>query len=212
MPELIPALLVKDKDTFKKHVDLLKSDFDTFQIDVMDGAFVPNRTWFDAEVIKGMGDSPKFELHLMVMNPTAVIDEVLDFKNVVRIIWHIEATANHAGLIMKCHAAKKEAGLAINPSTPRSVLAALYDDIDELLIMGAEPGFSGRQLDPRTVSRAERIHEEQPKLTLGFDVNVNADTIPQLKAAGITRFCAASAIWENDEPLVAAKDLQKRLS
>ena len=212
MNQLIPAILVKDKETFQHHVDALQDEFSEFQIDVMDGAFVPNRTWFDAEVLRGMKAAPQFELHLMVMDPTSVIQTVLDLPNIKRIIWHIESTANHPALIHAIHSKKKEAGLAINPSTPRSLLAALYDDVDEVLILGAEPGFSGRALDPRMFARATRIHEENPSLALGFDVDVDAESIPNLKKAGISRFCIGSAIYKSDDPLAAALELRSMIS
>ncbi|MCR4278505.1 MAG: hypothetical protein NUV81_01210 [bacterium] len=212
MNQLIPAILVQDKETFDHHIDVLRGEFDMIQIDVMDGAFVPNRSWFDANVIRSMKSPPNFELHLMVMNPAQIIDTVLDIPHIKRIIWHIEATANHPGLIATCHKNKKEAGLAINPSTPRSMLSALYDDVDELLLMGSEPGFSGRKLDPRAVTRATRIHEEQPTLVLGFDISVNEETIPMLRSAGISRFCSASAIFNAKDPLEEAKHLRNLLS
>lgn len=212
MNQLIPAILVQDESEFRRRINIMRPEFSFFQIDVMDGAFVPNRSWFNADAIRALPDPPGFELHLMVMNPTSVIDAALDIPHITRFIWHIEATANHPGLIAKCRGAKKDAGLAINPSTPRAMLASLYDDIDELLIMGAEPGFSGRTLDPRTVARAAKIHDEHPELSLGFDIGVNADTIPQLKTAGISRFCAASAIFNADDPRAEAQKLRALIS
>ncbi len=56
------------------------------------------------------------------------------------------------------------------------------------------------------------MHEEHPELVLGFDISVNEETIPGLKAAGITRFCAASAIFEAKDPLEEAKRLQAMIS
>lgn len=209
MNELIPALLAPDEATFHKRVEQLRSEFSVFQIDVMDGAFVPTRSWFNADTVRNMKTPPVFELHLMVMDPASHIQNVLDMPNVSRIIWHIEATANHPSLINACHAQKKEAGLAINPSTPKGVLEALYDDVDEVLIMGAEPGYSGRVLDPRMFGRAKSVHADHPGLILGFDVNVNAETIPALKEAGVTRFCAASSIFDDRDPLAAALRLRE---
>jgi len=212
MNELIPALLANDEAEFRERVDRLKSEFSLFQIDVMDGAFVPNRSWFDIETLRGMEKTPLFELHLMVMDPASYVNEAIKLENVVRCIWHIEATANHPGLIHACHAAGKEAGLAVNPSTPKSLLAALYDDVDEILIMGAEPGFSGSAMDPRMVGRAARLHEEYPKLPIGFDINVNEKTIPEIKKAGVSRFYAASAIFDARDPLETAKGLRGLVS
>ena len=75
MNQLIPALLVHDEKTFRDRVSLMETDFPILQIDVMDGAFVPNRTWFDVNVLRRLKTSAKFELHLMVMDPGRYVEE-----------------------------------------------------------------------------------------------------------------------------------------
>lgn len=208
MNELIPAILAHDEKTFRERLALMEGVASTIQIDVMDGAFVPNRTWFDAEVLRGLATTIRFELHLMVRDPARYIEEVSDIESVTRAIWHIETTADHAALIARCHALDKEAGLAINPQTPVDALAPYAVDLDEILVMGAEPGFSGQPLQPPTIDKAREIHARWPLIPVGFDISVNAETIPMLLAAGVSRFCAAGAIWKAEDPAAEAKQLQ----
>lgn len=211
MSELIPALLVHDEKTFRDRVSLMEADFPVLQIDVMDGAFVPNRTWFDVNVLRRLKTSAKFELHLMVMDPGRYVEETSDISSVVRYIWHLEAPIDHATQIARVHTLKKEAGIAISPDTPIDKLAPYAASLDEILIMGASPGFSGQKMQPQAIKRASEIHSRWPNVPLGFDINVNAETIPPLLAAGITRFCAAGAIFKSTDPVAEGKKLQSLL-
>jgi ribulose-phosphate 3-epimerase len=200
MNQLLPAILVQDEATFRERLSLVQDLVPVVHLDVMDGAFVPNRTWFDAKVLETLETPVRFELHLMVMDPGRVVDEVRNIEKVFRTIWHMETEIDHAALIERVHAMQKEAGLAIKPQTALDELARYADGLDEILVMGAEPGFSGRALDPHTIERATEIHERFPEMAIGFDIGVNAETIPRLKAAGVSRFCAASAIFTSADP------------
>ncbi|MBI4139271.1 hypothetical protein HY479_03940 [Candidatus Uhrbacteria bacterium] len=211
MNELIPAILAPDEKTFRERLALLHDEFPVVQIDIMDGAFVPNRTWFDVNVLRRLETPVRFELHLMVMDPGRSVEETSDIASVVRHIWHVETQIDHASLIARCHTLKKEAGLALSPKTPTDTIARHALELDEILIMGAEPGLSGQKLQPQMIDRAWEIHGRWPEIPLGFDIDVNAETIPKLKPTGISRFCAASAIFGVADPLETAKRLRDLL-
>ncbi|MCI0479517.1 hypothetical protein L0Y59_03150 [Candidatus Uhrbacteria bacterium] len=207
MSELIPAILVQDEQTFHERVKLMENLVTTVHLDVMDGVFVPNRSWFDAVALAALQTPLRFEIHLMVTDPRRALDDLLGISSVLRPIWHVETDADHRGLIDLCRAASKEAGIAINPATPIDRLVSLAPHLDEILVMGAEPGFSGRAMTPAALERAWEIHGRWPERMLGFDIGVNAETIPKLKQAGVTRFCAASAIFNAKDPTAETKRL-----
>lgn len=210
MNELIPAILTHDEAAFRERLALIEGAAQTVQIDVMDGAFVPNRTWFDADVLHGLSTPVHFELHLMVQDPGRYVQETCTVADTIsRFIWHVEARTDHAALIAQCHSCGKEAGLAINPQTPIDTLAPYVNDLDEILVMGAEPGFSGQTLQPQTIDKAREIHARWPSIPIGFDISVNANTIPMLKEAGVSRFCAAGAIWKAEDPTAEVRRLIK---
>lgn len=175
----------------------------------MDGTFVPNSTWLDLSVIKEIETPTQFELHLMVQNPKKIIAEAVTIPAIKRLIWHIESKAQHAALIKFCHEQNREAGIAISPHTKLDILEKFANDIDEILVMGAEPGFSGQSLDMNMVARVHEIHERWPHIAIGFDIGVKAETIPFLREAGVSRFCAASSIFEAKDPVEMLKRLQE---
>lgn len=201
MNQLLPAILVQDEQTFRARLALVQDHVPVIHLDVIDGSFVPFRTWFDSKILASLNTPVSFELHLMVQDPARVIEEVASIQRVVRAIWHVEATIDHSALMKRVHELHKEAGLALNPKTPVDALAIHAEHVDEILIMGAEPGRSGQTLEPHTIERAWDIHGRWPEVTLGFDINVNAETIPKLKASGVSRFCAASAIFNAPNPV-----------
>lgn len=208
MRELLPAILVQDEATLRERLALVEGLVPVIHLDVMDGAFVPNRTWFDAKVLADLETPLKIELHLMVKDPARIIEDVKAIENVVRAIWHIEAGVDHAALIANVHAMKKEAGLAISPKTPVDQLLRYASTLDEVLVMGGEPGFGGQRHEPHTVEKAWDIHGRWPEIPLGFDINVNAETIATLKRAGISRFCAGSAVFGHGDVAEGIKKLQ----
>ena len=209
MTSIIPAILAHDEDAFLSRLRVAETFATDIQIDAMDGFFTPNESWFDASAVGGMETEAQFELHLMVEEPRKWIDGAKDVASIKRIVWHVEAETDHASLIALCAANGVEAGLAISPETPEETLAPYADKVQEILVLGVRPGFSGQALIPDTIEKARRIHARWPNVPLAFDGGVSATSIPGLRDAGVTRFVAASAIFDAKDPKVAFEELQK---
>jgi len=202
MPELIPAILVKDADLFRKRLALMEGLVGTVQLDCMDGNFVENRTWYDATPINA---DLEIELHLMVSDPLSVIEDWKRVKNVIRAIWHIEIPTDHQKIITRCRELGWDCGLAISPETPIERLANLVDEVDEVLVLGVNPGWSGQALIPSTLEKARLIKQRWPDLEVGFDGGVTEEHLAQLIHGSIDRICVASAIFGNPDPRAAAR-------
>lgn len=211
MRELLPAILVHDEASFRERLAVVGDLVPVVHLDIMDGAFVSNRTWFDAAVLASLETPVRFELHLMVQDPGRIIEETASIPSVIRYLWHQEVSLNHMHLIETVHAMHKEAGLALNPPTPIDALAPYARHLDEILVMGAAPGFSGQTLEPHTIEKARSLHERWPHIPIGFDINVNEETIPALLAAGVTRFCSGGAIFRAKNPVHALRSLLELL-
>lgn len=209
MNDILPAILVKGEKAFRERLHVAEPLAPVLQIDVMDGHFVPNASWYDPTVIKTIQTPSAFELHLMVSDPTAYIGASQGILTIKRIVWHIEVAIGHDILINWCHKMNVEAGLAISPETPVGRLAPFAATVDEILVLGVKPGFSGQSLIPNTVEKAREIHERWPNIPLAFDGGVNEDTIPLLRTAGVTRFCAASAVFDAKDPRKAFVKLRE---
>ena len=78
--ELIPAILAKNFKEFKQKVEYLEPYFNLLQIDVMDGRFVNNKTYYNLDKIKTLKTKAGYELHLMVSDPIKIINKWKSFK------------------------------------------------------------------------------------------------------------------------------------
>src|SRR3989344_5732256 len=113
---ITPSLLCADFAHLQDEVDSVASFVDWFQIDVMDGHFVPNVS-FGAPVVKCLKTKIPLDIHLMVSNPA---DRVQEFAalHVHNITFHAEAvtaTKDRKALIEKIRATGATAGIALNP-------------------------------------------------------------------------------------------------
>lgn len=198
--EIIPAILAKSAKEFKRKLNVIEDRVPLVQVDVMDGRYVPNKTWFKAETVATWNPKVEFELHLMVKNPYPVIADWMKVRGLRRVIVHAESPVNLKDAIRFARDKCLEIGVAISPGTSLRKLLPLVKRFDMALVMGGKPGFSGQSLDPKTLVTVRALRRHFPKLPIGFDIGVSAKTIPVLKRAGVTRFCAASAIFNSKNP------------
>ena len=69
----------------------------------------------------------------------------------------MESTKNIQKIIETIRKKGVRACVALNPATPLCYLDYLYDEIDMILIMTVNPGFSGQKLIPATLKKIEDL-------------------------------------------------------
>ncbi len=206
MPELIPAILAKDANTFRERLKIVEGVTRCIQIDCLDGNFVSNRTYHEAAPLD---TSLEIELHLMVSDPISVIRAWKRVPQFVRALWHFEIPVDHQAIIQECKKLGVECGLAISPETPMERLEPFIESLDEVLVMGVTPGWSGQAIIPSTIEKAREIKARWPSVIIGFDGGIKRALIPRLLDAGVDRFCLASPIFADAHPRAAALSLKK---
>ncbi|MDO8463026.1 MAG: ribulose-phosphate 3-epimerase [bacterium] len=207
--EVVPAILVKREAEFRAKLRIAERLAPLVQIDVMDGKFVPNKTWAVPKVIAQWRTPARFEVHLMVREPFQAVAAWGALARVQRIIVHAEATERLAELLADVHLTGKEVGLAINPKTALREVSPAIAHVDMVLVMANAPGFSGRPFRSATLTRIARLRRQYPALPIGVDSGVNVDTAPRLRAAGATHIAATSAIFDADDPARAYRALRR---
>ncbi|MBT4153788.1 MAG: hypothetical protein HOE53_04005 [Candidatus Magasanikbacteria bacterium] len=207
MIRIIPSVLVHSAEEFDAQVQTMKEVTNFVQIDIADGEFVEGKTWIDAAYVAA--NMPiDFELHMMVANPLEVAEQWKNQAHLKRFIVHYESLKNPTEELTALKAHGKEVALCINPETPIAVVSDVVTLIDGLQLMSVHPGKQGQAFITDTIDRAHALHQQFPELELAADGHINAETIPPLAAAGVTRFGPGSAIWkgapkDNYEALVA---------
>src|SRR3989344_3782620 len=205
MVEIIPAIMPKDYEDLDEKMSLFVGVVPFVQLDIMDGKFVPARTWpyprdahFDAIVAEEEGmprwEEIDFEADLMVENPELAVPKWVS-AGARRIIVHVESMVDFEKIRASVPVGLIELGLAINTTTPLSAIEPYIDRIDFLQCMGiARIGFQGEEFDERVLENVRALRAKYSELPISIDGSVNMDTARSLVDAGATRLVAGSAI------------------
>ncbi|OUO19793.1 ribulose-phosphate 3-epimerase [Collinsella sp. An307] len=210
--QIAPSILSVNLGHLASSLDSIKNA-DYVHIDVMDGHFTPNLT-FGPEMVracKGMTDLP-LDVHLMITNPDETIDWYID-AGADLITVHYE-TASHLNRVIE-HIKSRgvRAGVVLNPSTPVCMLENIIDDVDVVMLMSVNPGFSGQSFIEGTIAKLEtltalcRAHGVSPLIEV--DGGISPKTIERVVAAGANLLVAGSAVFGAEDPASMVDDLRR---
>ena len=210
-PSILSADLTKLADQVKMIVD---GGADWLHVDVMDGRFVPNLT-FGAnmiEALRKLSDKP-LDVHLMVVEPERYIDRFADAGANV-FTFHPEVSPHAQRHLAHVRSRGMKAGLAINPSTPLSMVEEVVADLDLLLVMSVNPGFGGQAYIPASNDKIRRAREllnaHGSKAYLEVDGGIGRQTIAAAHAAGADTFVAGNAVFSAADPAKEVEELRRR--
>ncbi|MEL7480590.1 MAG: ribulose-phosphate 3-epimerase [Pseudomonadota bacterium] len=173
---------------------------DMIHVDVMDGHFVPNLT-FGAPVISKLRPHTKkpFDVHLMISNPGQYIEDFAKAGADILTI-HPEADPHAHRTLQAIRALGMKAGVALNPSTPETVVDYLLESLDLILVMSVNPGFGGQAFIPNQLEKISRLRRKIDDcghaIILEVDGGLTPETAPKAIDAGVTAIVAGSAVFK----------------
>lgn len=176
------------------------------QVDVMDGQFVPNIT-FGPGIVRALRNAVNvtLDVHLMIVEPERYLKEFAD-AGADRLFVHQEACTHLHRVLQTIREFGIEAGVAINPATPLSVLEEVLDLADIIQVMTVNPGFGGQefiQSQLSKISHLRQISDERGHHTpIAVDGGIDTTTAPLVVRAGATVLVAGSSIY-NEKGTVA---------
>ncbi len=208
-----PSLLSADFSNLKPDIDMInRSEADWLHCDVMDGVFVPNISFgFPImQALKGICTKP-LDAHFMIVKPERYIDTAA--KSGVSIMTvHQEAVLHLNRVVNQIHEAGMKAGVALNPATPVSALEDIIEDVDVVLLMSVNPGFSGQKFIEGTINKVHRlvklIEESHSNALIEVDGGVNNETAPRLISAGANALVSGNYVFKNPNPEEVIKQLK----
>ena len=199
-------------------------------VDVMDGHFVPNIT-IGPVVTEAVRRYTKLPIaaHLMIEHPWDYIDAFADAGADIIVI-HAECygerragcrgygqypkeidaldAAGALADIRRIKAKGKEAGFTLNPGTPVQSLLPLLGQLDHVLVMSVDPGFSGQKFIPSALEKIAWLRAQGFKKDIAVDGGVNASTAPEIVKAGANVLVTASYFFSSKDPAGVVKGLK----
>jgi transketolase len=203
------------KESLESKIEVVeKFGCDMIHLDVMDGKFVPNTTFFHDTIkkLRGITKLP-FDAHLMVHNPYAVLDSYIDAGCDI-ITVHVEACKDESEfekINKKIIASGVSPGLAINPNTELPDWVYRYlDCLDVMIIMSVNPGFAGQKFIPPSLDKMKgmipRLRENGYGGYFEADGGIDLSTISACYETGCRIFVMGNAIFGSDNIIETIKN------
>lgn len=216
--KIAPSLLSADFGHFARDAEICeRAGAEYLHFDVADGVFVPNIS-FGANPLRSLRPTSQsvFDTHLMIVQPEKYVASFAEAGADI-ITVHAEATTHLQRTLALVRSFGKKAGLALNPATPLNILDYVLDDVDQLLILTVNPGFSGQAFIPsmmRKIAEArQRLSEADHHVDLQVDGGVGPDNAAALARAGATVLVSGSSIFDHpDGPAAGIEAIRRALS
>ncbi|MBQ9854194.1 MAG: ribulose-phosphate 3-epimerase [Bacilli bacterium] len=164
-------LSIKDNfiDNIKK-IDNTSTDY--IHLDIMDGNFVPNKSFSYEEMLSVKKNTTKpLDVHLMVSNPEPYIN---NYKNLnpeyITIHYEIEDYLKYINIIKDLNI---KAGISVKPNTNIEEIFDVLHKLDLVLIMSVEPGLGGQKFIESSIDKIKKLKSYIDKNNLDIKIEVD---------------------------------------
>jgi ribulose-phosphate 3-epimerase len=184
-------------------------------VDVMDGCFCPMMT-VGPPFIKAIKTSLLKDVHLMIEEP---LEKVAEYAAVgadiitihVEACSHVHRVLQKLGTLTNVNDAERGIvrGVALNPGTPLEALEPLLDELEYIVLLAVNPGWSGQKYIPGTTARIARVQrmiaDSGKNIILGVDGGITKENIREVAAIGADVIVTGSAVFDGKTPEANAR-------
>ncbi len=182
---------------------------DRIHLDVMDGHFVPAIS-FGSPVVEAVDDrtDQPLDVHLMVDRPLAHADRFAE-RGVETVTVHAEACPDVRRVATRLGEAGVDAGVALNPETPFSVIEHAVDALDRVLVMAVTPGAGGQPFQRAVLEKVRRI-DEACDVEIGVDGGVGPANVADCAEAGADLLVSGTAVLGSEDCASVIRTMRRR--
>jgi ribulose-phosphate 3-epimerase len=217
--EVEPSLYAADFARLGEQIDeLLASGVRVFHYDVGDGHFV-EPIIIGPIVLQSIAGrihdgGAIVDVHLMVESPERYFEAFRE-AGADSVTFHHEAVADVGAVATAAREHGLGVGVALKPKTPVEEVAeaAIAAELDLVLCMSIEPGYSGQEFMPEAFGRLRRLRELLPDaMHLQVDGGVHRDNVREAGEAGANLLVAATAVFHEGDIGAAYRGLVDKLA
>ena len=217
---ILPAILEGTSQEIEDKIDLVKSEVEIVQIDIMDGLMTPKKSWpyLDNETTSPKQIDSKglnIEYHLMLQDNMPFLEKYLS-DDVSGVLMQIESRDFQKSLkYLENKGIYVGASVMLDSSLHE--LEPFISKIDLLQFMSIEQiGVQGSKFSDKVYHKVDQFKKEYPsyanKLTLAVDGGVSLEKIERLASYGIKRFAIGSAIFRSDDVVATLHKMSEKLT
>lgn len=199
----ISASFLSIKNNLKENIKLLdQTNIDYLHLDIMDGKFVPNKTWSFRELKNILEHTTNLkDIHLMVSDVKKYIRKYKKLKPEY-ITFHLEATKTPLKIINILRKNNIKVGISIKPNTNIEDLRPYLSLIDLVLVMSVEPGKGGQEFISSSIDKINYLNnlrnKNNYKYLIEVDGGINDTNYHLLKTSNVDIIVVGSFITNSD--------------
>ena len=107
----------------------------------------------------------------MVDEPNKYYNRIID--NVDYFVFHYESKGNIEKMIQKVKKSEKQVGLAINPDTALTKIVPFLNELNIVLIMSVNPGWSGQDFIWESIYKVDLLCAYRAYMNMGFLIDID---------------------------------------
>jgi ribulose-phosphate 3-epimerase len=200
---VVASILDCDFTRLGEEVRAVDAYVDRYQVDVMDGHFVPNLS-FGFPILRAMRTLTKkpLEADLMIANPDRYAGKYAE-AGADFVIVHVEVSQDPRRTFKEIRDAGGKPGISLSPGTPATAVYDHLDEVDMVLVMTVHPGFGGQAFMTEQLQVVEqirqRIEASGRDTPIEVDGGIKPGTMRRAFTAGASLFVSGSFIFHSKD-------------